>query len=133
MLKAKNYIVFMFLEILTVPVVILLFKFLEPKKIAAAIAGTLFVSLGFYIYSTSFKAKKSLTLYASFAHLFFLSMPMLIKRLVYWKSDFDEILFYGIPGPQFHKLSETFFIILFSASLIDLVRIKFESLRSGSH
>lgn len=124
MLKANQYALFMILEILTVPIVISVFKLVEPKKVAAVLAGSLFVSLGFFIYSKSFRARKSLSLYFSFAHLFFLSLPMLIKRVFYWNSDFNEILFYGVPGPSFHKFSEAFFIVLFTASAIDLIRVK---------
>jgi len=114
----------MFLEIITVPTVIALFKTVEPKKTAAVIAGSLFVALGFFIYSKSYRARKSLTLYASFAHLFFFSLPMLTKRIFYWNSDFEDILFYGMSGPHFHKVSEILFVVLLTASLVDFARVK---------
>jgi hypothetical protein len=126
MLKAKDYLIFMALEIVTIPVVILLFKTVEPKKVAAVIAGSVFVALGFFIYNKSFKARRSVTLYMSFLHLFFFSMPMLVNRLIFWDSGFDQITFFGFSGPQFHKISEAFFVLLFAASLIDFARVKFK-------
>jgi len=126
MLKTKNYISFLVLEILCIPVVISIFKFVEPRKIAAVFAGSLFVSLGSFLVYKSFNAKKSLTLYAASIHLYFFALPMLAKRVFYLGSDFSEISFYGMSGPAFHKFSEKAFVILFLASLIDFLRLKFK-------
>lgn len=125
MLQTRSYILFLILEILTVPLVITIFKAVEPRKTAAVLAGSLFVSLGSFLLVKSFRAKQSLTLYAALAHLLLFSIPMLSKRIYYWSSDFSEITFYGIGGTDFHKISEYAFTVLFLATLIDGARTKF--------
>lgn len=125
LLRPKNYIAFLALQVLTVPLVISIFKVIEPRNVAATLAGSLFVGLGFYIYKTSIRSRSSLSLYFSFLHLFIFALPMLVRRIFYWNSSFEDIVIFGIPGPYFHRASEVFFVMLVLATLIDLVRSRF--------
>jgi len=127
MLKAQNYVLFLILEILTVPIVITVFKTVEPRKTAAVFAGSLFLSLGVFIIFKSRYAFKSITLYAALIHLCFFSAPMLLKRVLFWNEGFDRIQFYGMTGTEFHKIAEYAFVLLFMASAIDCLRLKKKS------
>ena len=119
----KDLLIFLLLEILTVPTVIFIFKFVSPRNVAALLAGSVFVTLGAYILKISWPYRKSIILYAIGLHLFGFALPMLLMRLINWSSDFEKIKIFGLAGPQFHRVSEIFFTVLIFCTLIDLVRV----------
>ena len=93
-LRNKFFKIFL-VELVLVPVVITLFVTLsDQKKIAALIAGSLFVALGVFIISFLYSDKKRfkrITFWAALVHLFVISLPMLamraIQSIIYlWRS-----------------------------------------------
>ena len=118
----KNLLTFLALEIATIPFVIIIFKNISPRNVAAIIAGSVFVALGMYILKKSWPYKKSITVYVISLHLFGFALPMLFTRLLYWNKKFEEIAIFGLKGPAFHRLSEALFSILIVGTLIDLTR-----------
>lgn len=121
----KKYISYLTLEILTTVFVILLFRFIENRNIAAVIAGSTFIAIGAYIVWDLCKTRlhfKSFSFYAATIHLFLTAIPLLASRLMNWSVPHSELLILGMPAPSFHKLAEKVFTVLILCTLIDLCK-----------
>jgi hypothetical protein len=120
----KDLLLILAIEIVTVPLVMTYFKFIEPKKLAAVFAATTFVIAGFIIIKMT---KKWPDPYASFVywairiHIFVFAIPMLVARLAFWEKDFSEIKFLYFTGPEFHKLSEKVYLVLLVGTMADIL------------
>ncbi|MES2768844.1 MAG: hypothetical protein V4596_06820 [Bdellovibrionota bacterium] len=120
----KDLLIIFAIEILTVPLVITYFKFIEPKKLAAVIAASTFVITGFIILRVTRKwpdAYASFVYWAVHIHIFVFSIPMLVARIAFWEKDFSEIKFLYFTGPQFHSFSEKGYLILMIGTLVDIL------------
>lgn len=110
-------------EILTVPIVIFLFRSLD-RKVAAVIAGSLFLAIGFYLLRALLSQGSvffHLSFWAALTHLAF-SLTLVGHRLFFWEKGMHEILIYGkVPGPVFHYYSEKVYAALIVATLVDLI------------
>lgn len=122
--KIKDILWILLLQILTVPLVVLSFRTIEPKRMAAVVAACIFIAVGFTMIQITRKwveYRSHLCYWCIRVHVFVFSVPMLIGRLIFWEKDFNEIMYFNIPGPTFHRFSEKFYIILFACTLIDLL------------
>lgn len=120
----KDLILIFIIEILTIPLVISYFKFIEPKKLAAVIAAVTFVTAGIIILRITRKwpdAYASFVYWAIHIHVFIFSIPMLVGRVAFWEKDFADIKFLFLSGPEFHKLSEKGYLILMIGTLVDIL------------
>ncbi len=118
----KNLLIF---EILIVAAVPFIFKYIEPKRIAALGAGSLFVILGISVLYGSLKYKalrKTFFTVAGCLHLFLVSVPMLAARIYFFDTDFDHIQIMGLDAPDFHKYSEYVYIALLCATIYQFVK-----------
>jgi hypothetical protein len=123
----RRFAIFLALELATMAAVLVLFRSVEPKKLAAIWAGSLFVALGLGMvalgaFSASFRA--SWTFRLGCAHLFVTSLPLLIARLASYGEEFQQIKIWEVPGPVFHGLSEALYLALIGATLVDLMRAR---------
>ena len=132
----KDLVSILAIELITVPIVIGYFKFIEPKKVAAVIAAITFVLAGFLILRITRKwseAYASFVYWAVHIHVFIFSIPMLVGRIVFWEKDFEDIKFLIFTGPEFHKLSEKSYALLILCTLIDIlihsVKLKRQNLK----
>ncbi len=120
----KDLIIIFAIEILTVPLVISYFKFIEPKKLAAVIAATTFVVAGIIILRITRRwpdAYASFVYWAIHIHIFVFSIPMLVARIAFWEKDFADIKFLFLSGPEFHKFSEKGYLILMIGTAVDIL------------
>jgi hypothetical protein len=120
----KQLWLILLIEILTVPVVMGFFKFVEPKKLAAILAGSIFIITGLFILRVCRlwpDAFASFTYWMIHVHLFVFSIPMLVARAAFWNKNFEEIRFVFFSGPQFHNLAEKSYSLLMFATILDIV------------
>jgi len=114
------------IEVLTVPIVIALFKFIEPKKLAALNAAVLFVSTGLVILYLVRKIADYFS-YATYwminVQLFVFTIPMFLARAFFWEKDFAVIKIFFFTGPEFHKIAEKAYLFLLIATVVDVVRV----------
>jgi hypothetical protein len=113
-------------EILTTLLVPLIFKWIEPKKIAALFAGGLFVVLGVTVIYGCFKYKSlrfSVVMLLGAVHLFGLSLPMLGMRLYHFDLDFEKISIFGMKATDYHHYSVWVFFALMIATFFEWLRI----------
>lgn len=120
----KDLLIIFAIEILTIPVIIAYFKFIEPKKVAATIAAVTFVLTGIAILRITRRwpdAYASFVYWAIHIQIFVFSIPMLVARLVFWEKDFENIKFLVFSGPEFHNFSEKGYLVLLIGTAIDIL------------
>lgn len=120
----KDLLIIFAIEIITVPIIVAYFKFIEPKKVAATIAAITFVLTGLAILKITRRwpdAYASFVYWAIHIHIFVFSIPMLVARAVFWEKNFEDIRFLVFTGPQFHSFSEKAYMVLMIGTIIDIV------------
>lgn len=111
-------------EILVIGIVTAIFMSVPDRMTAGAIAGTVFVLLGFYIVRGGWKEreKRTASYYAGCLHLFVGSLPLMITRFLNSAAGFEQVNVLGLPGPIFHRVSTTIYTILLVATVWDFLR-----------
>lgn len=100
--------------LLWIVVVVLLFRFIENKKIAAVIAGLGFVMLPLGILRLEMQKaelKSWLILIGGLQFLLFFAAPIFFLRMTYWELPFEEIYFYGVPATDLHRYSNASYLL----------------------
>lgn len=121
---SRIYIKFLVLELVVIAAVITIFKLIETRVYAGATAGTVFVALGLFILITGLRNRdfrRSFTFYAGGLHLFVSALPLMITRLINFQRPFDDVHVLGLPGPVFHRVSTSIYMILLIATVLDLI------------
>lgn len=115
------------LEVSCLALVPLFFKYIEPKKIAGLVAGSLFLSLGLLCLYYIFRSKRTKNVFFiifSLVHLFVISIPMLVTRIINFTTDFSELRILGMQAQEFHSLSHLTFTALILASVAEFYLLK---------
>ena len=126
-MSGKSWLIIFVLQVVTVPAVIALFKFIPEKRYAAVVAGVLFIALGAYILFQLWKSQlrwRSLTWWLCWIHVCFSSIPLVIVRLYYFEKDFTQIAVFSVPGHVFHYYSQILYVAVLVATLVDWLVIK---------
>ncbi len=118
----RNYLLGEILVIIAVPSI---FRGIESRLIAGAVAGTIFVALGVWIVmrglrDSSFRWTPTFIMGA--IHLFGSALPLMITRLMNAAAGFEDVLVLGLPGPVFHQVSTGIFSLLMIATGVDCIR-----------
>lgn len=102
---------------LTVPLVMLTFRLIPDRKLAATLAGVLFV-LGPIAMIWSHRRLPwrvgidGLWWVAVAQFVLLFAIPILGIRLLFWSTPFEELRFFGVPGPQWHRLANTSYLAM---------------------
>lgn len=137
-IRARDLRFFLYLEIFTIPSVILIFKIIEPKSYAGIVAGVLFILIGSVLVLRNFcwmNYRKSPTFWVSCIHLFLIALPLFVFRILNFETPFEELLVFGIPGPILHKISEKIFTVLILSTFGELMYVRKKQatdIKSGS-
>jgi hypothetical protein len=121
----RTYLAFLAGEIFTIVFAIMIFRSIENRIFAGAIAGSVFSLLGLWIVVTGLRRREMLrtgTFIAASIHLFAVALPMMITRLMNQALEFKDVLIWGLPGPVFHQLSTAVYMLLLLATVYDLWR-----------
>lgn len=125
-MNQKDLSLFLALQVLAIAWAGTVFSLIEAKLLAGALAGSYFVLSGLFMVSRSFKWPdkwKSLTWYPLIAHVFLISIPMVVSRFWQWSQGFEQVKILGLPGPVFHQLSSVVFVALIVGTAVDKVRL----------
>ncbi len=125
-MKTRQLILFLILQLLAIAVAGLSFSLIESRLIAGGVAGSYFLLSGLYMLAVIFGRGKAWAMcmtYPLLAHVFVISLPMLITRFSNADKKFEDVHILGLEGPTFHRLSTTIFTILIVGTLIDLFRV----------
>ena len=121
----KRYFGFLlFFELVVIGLVVGAFKLIPERLVAGAVAGTIFVLLGLFIVRSGWKdrTKRTASFWMGCVHLFGSSLPLMITRLLNSSGSFEQVDVLGLPGPVFHRVSTTIYLVMMAATVWDLVR-----------
>ena len=125
-MNVRDLLTFLGLQIFSIAVAGGSFALIENRLVAGGIAGGYFVISGLFMVWRSMKWKDkwhSFAVYPLFAHVFAISIPMMISRFLQAGTDFEAVRIFGLEGPEFHKLSTRLFMVLIAGTTIDLIRV----------
>lgn len=123
--RSRLFLKVLLAEIAVVFVVMGIFKSIEDRMIAGMTAGVVFVGLGAFILSLGLRAvefRRTATFVFGCIHLFAMSLPMLLTRLMTAGEEFKNVSVLGMSGPVFHRVSTSIYLFMMAATVIDLVR-----------
>lgn len=108
-------------------VVMLLFRLMPDRQVAATLAG-----IGFVLWPVLFLVSEYLRRPAlNTSHiivlgvfLLFCALPILLLRVLNWGVPFDQLSFMGIPGPVIHKASNYIYILMLVSAIYHYVRTR---------
>lgn len=114
------------IQILTVPLVIFIFKFSPSRQVGGLVAGTVFIlGAAFMIFLLNRQRSLAMSrwLLGLFGmHLFLVAIPMVFVRLTNWDTEFEALKIWGLDGPQFHKLSERLYLVLILSTVFAIAK-----------
>ncbi|MBC7420092.1 MAG: hypothetical protein H7328_05140 [Bdellovibrio sp.] len=94
--------------------VIVFFKFIPDRQIAALLAGA-----GFIIWPSLFLFLELKSPNKSKIHVFALSLflvaaalPIFLLRVIHWGEDFGSLTLFGLPAVNLHQTSNVFYLIV---------------------
>ena len=122
----NRYLLYVILSFLTVPIVIFIFKSIQPKNLAAIFAGSTFLSLSLFVIFYEFTINKakiifSLSFWGAFLFMMIFSIPMLFTRIMNYDTAFENLEILLMPAPIFHKASNTGFLIMMGLFFINWI------------
>lgn len=100
-----------------VPVVILIFKMIEDRQLAAVIAGAGFIfwPLFFLSYELLKKDKvdrSNIHLIGCLQFLVLFAIPLFLLRILNWGVSFNDLNLLGVPATQLHRLSNISYLVM---------------------
>ncbi|MBX9766004.1 MAG: hypothetical protein K2X47_01925 [Bdellovibrionales bacterium] len=112
---------------INVILVIVLFRIIPEKKIAATVAGLTFIGTSLALAMLAHRGRpvgsvlpsRSLTFWVSLGFLVLVAIPMVAVRALNWSADFSDLTIWGLPGPVFHMWSSKLFVLQPLAVVID--------------
>lgn len=117
---------FLVLQILAIVIAGVSFAVIESRLLAGAVAGGYFVLSGLFMVSRAVRWTDkwhSFAWYPLLIHVFVISIPMIVSRFAQYGLGFEEVRILGLPGPVFHRLSSSVFMVLLGGTVIDWLRI----------
>lgn len=118
---------FLLAQVLTIVAVITLFRTVDDRKIAATVAGFIFVAVPSFFLGWDFKVAargEPLQLIWRFAVLQFLvlfAIPIFWARVFHWNMEFADISVAGVPAALLHRLSNASFTVMMLGTLSKIV------------
>lgn len=124
-LDIRSWITILIVEIITVPIVVLIFRNIESRSLAGIIAGSVFIlSAGWIFYKILRSAVwyRWITPYVLAIHFFGVSLPLFLTRAFNFEITADQLNVWGFPLPQVHALSEKVYLALIIVTARDLIQ-----------
>lgn len=134
-MKQKDLFVFLSLEVVAIAVAGASFALIPSRLIAGLVAGAYFILFSAWMLGRIWRMPdrwRVLTLYPLLIHLFVVSLPMVVTRLLHADADFSDVRIWGLPGPAFHHLSTNVFSVLMVATVVDLILAYVRNARAKS-
>lgn len=121
-MKKLAYRIQFLILVLWIPCVILLFKIIPEKRVAALFAGAGFLVLPILFLINEFRQKQQTGRFSKL-HVFicgeFLlvsSLPIFLLRILNWDADFSQLSVMGIEANLLHRFSNTNYMLLLASA-----------------
>lgn len=105
--------------------VVLIFRWIEDRRLAGLTAACLFLEIGLVVTFLEYRWGRALGSLAFWSALIFLLgsvVPVVGLRLTFWETPFDEIQWMGITGSQLHRISNFTYISMIAMVVVEGVR-----------
>ena len=102
-------------QIVVILAVLIIFRAIPDRQIAATVAGILFVLLPGILMVLEYRRAQLQEMFWFVAVLQFwtvFALPILGVRLLNWGVPFDHLSVIGIPGPVLHQFSSKSYIVM---------------------
>jgi len=111
----NRFSIYLMLQAVVIAAVMVIFKVIPDRKVAATVAGTLFVmlplSLMIYEYATA-KLTHKIWWVGVLQFWLVFALPILGLRIFNWEAEFQDLSFMGIPGPTLHQWSSKSYMVM---------------------
>ena len=114
MMKKITYFKQTCILVLWIPLVILLFRFISDRQMAALVAGLgfLLLPLFFFGYELSKNKMKSWLVVIGCLQFLIFALPIFLLRVLNWGIAFNDLFFLGIPASSLHHYSNVSYFAL---------------------
>lgn len=114
-MRLNPFVKYLISQGIVIVLVVMIFKLIPEKQIAATVAGFLFVLLPPILMTVEYRRAGLsqfwwFVLTMQFWTLF--ALPILGIRLLNWGVPFDQLSFLGIPGPVLHQWSSKSYMVM---------------------
>lgn len=102
-------------QVVVIATVLVIFRVIPERQIAATVAGFLFVLLPLILMALEYRRAELQELFWFVATLQFwtvFALPILGIRLMNWGVPFEQLSFIGIPGPVLHQYSSKSYMVM---------------------
>lgn len=110
-------VIYLLISFSIIPIIVLIFKNIHPKNLAAIFAGSVFICTSLIVLLLEFRNNRkkffsSLSFWGALGFLLFFSLPMFSVRIMNYEIDFENLTILFMPAPQFHKVSNYGFMLM---------------------
>ena len=125
-MKSKVYLYQLILLLVWIGVVVLLFKLISEKQIAAVIAGFGFIlwPVLFLLYEWNQKPRNKIYIAILAIFIFANAIPIFLVRVLNWGDDFSTLSIAGIPALRFHAISNVLYLLVMTSCFFCFVKSK---------
>lgn len=126
-MRQNPYLQYFLLQLLTLPVILLIFREMGDRKIASVFATSVFLLLCGSLFFREFQRvrfRSWLFWGPGLIFFFFFVLPILLMRWIYWELEFSEIYWGGVSAQKIHQFSSRIFSGWMLCCLIEAWRFK---------
>lgn len=121
----KHPIPLLIIQVLTIPLVLGIFRLPAEKAILSLAANVVFWIIG--LLTISYRGPyKNIIMIAGLQFLITSVIPVTILRYLSWGGDFNTSVFLGVAGAQWHSYSNKSFMVMLLVSLGVILWLKFK-------
>jgi hypothetical protein len=129
-MRRNRFLEYLVVQVLVIAAVMLIFAVIPNKQIAATVAGVLFVVMPIALMAWEHQRAgfEEMTWFAGMLQFWVIfALPILGIRLLNWGVPFDQLFFWGLPGPLLHSWSSKSYIVMMVITGIRWFRTKNDS------
>ena len=113
--QQNRFSIYLMLQAFVIAMVMIIFRVIVDKKVAATVAGTLFVLLPLAMLISEYaiaKLKHKIWYLGVLQFWLLFALPILGLRIFNWESEFQDLSFAGVPGPTLHQWSSKSYMVM---------------------
>lgn len=119
-MRLNAYLGYLFVQLITILFVMLFFKLIPDRQVAATAAGALFVGIPASMLLVEFKRsgyKNKIWMVVVLQFWLFFALPIMGLRVFNWGVPFEDLSFLGIPGVVMHQWSSKSYMLMMASTL----------------
>lgn len=126
-MRRNPYGYYLLVQVLTIPLVMLIFKLIADRKIASLVASFVFISVSLGIMAAefrNFRFERKIFWLAGLQFFLLFVVPIFLLRVINWSEDFSSLHWGPISGPWLHRFSNFSDLLWMVVNLMEWWRFK---------